>query len=306
MKNKLTLILILIMALTVLGGYSKVEAGTISFGEPDWTGIRAKNAVANQILEKIGYETETTIAADEALHHSLATDNLDVHLGSWMPSVEAILEEIENDIDIVATNMDEGIYTLGVPSYVWEAGVRSFADLADHAEKFDKTLYLGPVGWPFSEAMAEAIESDTYGLGDWEIKNSSTPAMLAQMERAVQNEEWIVTLAWRPHWMNYIMDIKYLEDPKEIWADPESWVNTLARTGLENDHPQVYKFLEQFKVDVEDNDMWIYEIGQEERDAEKVASEWIANNLSTVAEWLRGVKAANGEPAIEVLKNNLN
>jgi glycine betaine/proline transport system substrate-binding protein len=309
MESNKFLIPILILLLVVAVGGGKTKASNnkdvITLGEPDWAGIRVKNAVVKSVLENIGYETEVQMASDAALHQAIASGDLDVHLGSWMPSVEPTIKNIKDEIDIVATNMEDGIYTLGVPKYVWDAGVKSFADLHKYADKFDHKLYLGPVGWPFSKAMKKAIEKDIYNLGDWEIVNSNTTALMAKMKRAVKNKEWMVSLAWEPHWMNYILDIKYLTDPKGVWKNPDSWVNTLARQGLQEDRPEVYKFLKQFKVSPEVCNEWIYKVGNKNIDADKVAKDWVKNNISTVEKWLNGVKTANGKPAAEVLKENL-
>lgn len=38
------------------------------------------------------------------------------------------------------------------------------------------------------------------------------------------------------------------------------------QTRFEEDYPQVYRFLQQFRVDVEDNSQYINEIGFKERD----------------------------------------
>ena len=34
-------------------------------------------------------------------------------------------------------NLEGAKYTLAVPTYVYEAGVKTFADIAAHADKFD-------------------------------------------------------------------------------------------------------------------------------------------------------------------------
>jgi glycine betaine/proline transport system substrate-binding protein len=183
--------------------------------------------------------------------------------------------------------------------------VKSFADLDKYAEKFDHKLYVGPIGWEFTKKIKKAVENDIYGLGDWELVNSSQTAMLANMKRAVKNKEWIVTLAWKPHWMNYVMDIKYLKDPKNVWVNAESWVDTLIRPGFKGDYPEVYKFLNQFEVNNDMSNEWIYYIGYKDQDPQKVAKKWVRNNLDIVKGWLRGIKASNGKDAFTVLKSKV-
>ncbi|ADL13748.1 ABC transporter substrate-binding protein [Acetohalobium arabaticum] len=299
-------LLVVISAASLVSGQALAESNDmIILGEADWPGIRAKNAVAVHVLETIGYSVETQTGADPIMYQGLAQGDIDAYLGSWMPSMENTRKELKDKINVVATNMDEGIYTMAVPEYVWEAGVRSYADLDKHADKFNHKMYVGPAGWASSKTMAKAVKKDIYGLGDWQAVNSSQSAMMAQVKRSVRREEWIVFIGWQPHWMNYILDIKYLKDPKGLWVSPESWVDTITRTGFKEDHPEVNKFLKQFKVDVEANDKWIYEVGKNSRDSKEVAREWITENMDVVKGWLEGVKAQNGKKAAEVLEEKL-
>jgi len=105
--------------------------------------------------------------------------------------------------------------------------------------------------------------------------------------------------------MNAEHDLKYLSDPQRLWESPYSWVDTLTRKGFQEDYPGVYRFLQQFKVDVEDNDQWIYEIGYNERDEMEVAEEWVENNILKVRKWLSMVKTPEGENAYQKLVENI-
>ena len=303
-KSILNVVLILLLLFVAVSSTVSAQE-PISLGEADWPGIWAKNAVAKHIMTNIGYDVEIKAVKNVMIYNSMADQGIDIYLGSWMPSDKPIRKEMEGKIEVVTTNLEEGLYTLGVPKYAWEAGVKSFADLDEYAEKFDHKIYAGPVGWAFTEAIQKAIDNDIYGLGDWEIVNSSQTAMIANMKRAMKKEDWIVTLAWKPHWMNYIMDIKYLEDPKDVWVSAESWVNTLTRNGFKDDNPQIYKFLEQFKVNSEMSNEWIYYIGYKEQEPKEVAKNWVENNPDVVEKWLQGVKTKDGKDAFKVLKENL-
>ena len=306
MKKILIASMAVFLVVGIFSGISTAQTDeTITLGEGDWPGIRAKNAVVETIIESIGYEAERMTARDPLLHQGLKQGDVDVHLGSWMPQITEMREKYRGDYDYVTQNMTEGIYTMAVPQYVWEAGVKSHADLQKHAEKFDKKLFVGPNGWASSKKMNEAKKNDIYGLGDWTIVNSSQSAMIAQIESSIKNKEWIVFAGWRPHWMNTTFDMKYLDDPKTLWESPYSWVDTLVRSGFKDDYPQVYRFLQQFRVDVEDNDKWIYEIGYNERDDKEVAREWLKNNIVKVRRWLSMVETKDGKDAYNVLKDEL-
>ena len=306
MKKLLTISLLIMIVLT---GVLTAQVGAeepIRLAECNWPGIRAKNEVANYILNNIGYETNSSMVSDPVAHQGIASGKLDIHLGSWMPSMSETREKIKDDIDVATTNMDEGLYTMAVPEYVWEAGVKSYADLNKYADKFNRTLFTGPVGWQSTKKMRTAVNKDIYNLGDWKVQTSTQGALMARIEKAINDKEWITFIAWKPHWINYMFDLKYLDDPEQLWESPESWVDTLARKGLKEEHPEVYKFFSQYKVSAEASNEWIYKIGKNSKAPDIVAENWIKNNLDTVKGWLVGVKAKNGQPAFKVLKEKIN
>jgi len=307
MKKLTIFILSFVLLVGLLSGSVLAQSEEpIMFGEGDWPGIRAKNSVVEFILENIGYEVERTTARDPIIHQGLTQGDIDVFIGSWMPQIMDMRNKYKDEINYVTQNMTEGLYTMAVPQYVYEAGVKSHADLQKHADKFEKKMYVGPAGWASSKKMNKAIDEDIYGLGDWTAINSSQSALMAQVDKSINEEEWIVFVGWRPHWMNAEYNLKYLEDPDRLWESPYSWVDTLTRKGFKEDYPQVYRFLQQFRVDVEDNDQWIYEIGYNERDEMEVAEEWVKNNILEVRRWLSMVETPAGEDAYQTLVNNLN
>src|SRR3712207_8386786 len=82
---------------------------------------------------------------------------------------------------------------------------------------------------------------------DYEVVDSSTPAMLGQVESSLENEEPIAFTAWKPHWMFTAFDIRYLEDPEGEMGGPEE-LSAIAREGLEEDAPEAFQFLDNINL----------------------------------------------------------
>ncbi|MDZ7749159.1 MAG: ABC transporter substrate-binding protein [Halofilum sp. (in: g-proteobacteria)] len=281
------------------------DAPTIRFGTPTWPGVTVKTEVAAQLVETMGYAVEQTNASPAFAYNALTSDDLDVFLGGWMPTQENMLDPLveKEEVEVLATNISDAVMGIAVPKYVWDAGVRTEADLAAHADKFEHTIYGIEPGTGFNESIKDAIANDRHGLGDWEMVPSSTSGMLSQVGRSIEREEWIVFLGWEPHWMNVAYDIEYLEavgEPKI--AATRSDVLTVGNPKTMKAHPEIARFLRQYVVDKQDQSEWVLEYSYEDRDKEVVASEWIAANLDTVAAWLDGVKARDGGPAIEAVR----
>jgi len=305
LRRALTGAAIALGALATAGTAAADEAPTIRFGTPTWPGVTVKSEVAAQLLRHIGYQTSNITGSPSVILNSLKTDDLDIYLGGWMPTEKDMIDPLvaEGEVETLTTNISDAMMGLAVPTSVWEAGVKTEADLAAHADKFESKIYGIEAGTGFNKSIKEAIANDRHGLGDWQLIPSSTSAMLAQVGRLTDRDEWIVFLGWEPHWMNIAYDIKYLKavgDPKI--AETKSDVLTVANVEMVERHPQVAKFFSQYQVKKDEQSKWVYEYSYKERPHEEVASEWIAANMDRVAEFLDGVTARNGEPAIEAVK----
>jgi len=248
-----------------------------------------------------------TAAPETIIFKSLESEELDVFLGNWLPSMEVSFNEYKEKgvVHNVRINLEDVVYRTAVPAYVYEAGVTSLADLNEHAEKFDSKIYGIEPGNNGNIIMSNAIDDNAYNLGDWSVQASSTAGMLSSVKRAVNNEEWIAFNGWKPHYMNVMFDIKYLEDPEGVWGESDS-VYTVARNGYQDENPNFYKFLEQFTVTAPIQNKWIDEYQNKERDPEVVAEEWIANNLDVVNQWVFGVKPADGRMARKAIAEIVN
>lgn len=316
MKAKLSYLLILSLVFAfVLGGVFATHAKEhkVRFGYINWPGVTVKTHVADKLLTTLGYEVEMTQLQVPATYKALSIGNLDVFLGGWIPTMKTYLDPYlkEGTIKQLAVNLNETVYRNAVPEYVWEKGVHSLADLdkPKYRDKFDLNgngkpeIYGIEPGNEGNKIDIQAIENDTYGLGDWEFIPSSTAGMLSQVKQAAKNDQWIIFLGWKPHWMNIEWNLKYLKDPERIWPEPgKEVVWTLSRKGFEEDKPNLYKFFKQFEVTPAWQSDWIYGYTYEEKEPENVAETWIKNHLDVVDMLVYGVKSVDGKRARDVIR----
>ncbi|TYB30633.1 MAG: glycine/betaine ABC transporter substrate-binding protein [Candidatus Mcinerneyibacterium aminivorans] len=307
MEFKKIMMVVLIVSILLISSISHINAkkNEIIIAEANWPGIRAKTAAAKILLTKIGYPVSTKFVNDVVAHNGVAEDQIDIYMGSWMPTRKDTMEKIKDKVEIAATNTDNCLYIMGVPKYVWDQGVKTFADLEKYKDKFDKKMYVGPSGWAADKIMQKAIDNNVYNLGDWEVVNSTQGATLAQVTKSIREKEWICFVAWKPHWMNYMFDIKYLKDPEKLWEDPISTVLTLVPKNFKSKWPEAHKLTKNLIFDIEVLNKWIYEIGKNNTDPEKTVLKWMKNNKKQVEKWLDGVKAKNGEDAYKVFLQNI-
>ncbi|HKL75989.1 MAG TPA: glycine betaine ABC transporter substrate-binding protein [Halanaerobiales bacterium] len=307
MKKLLTILAISAILISSFSLFATAQNSdnVITLGDSNWPGLRGKNAIVNYILENIGYKVERTSATDPMLRQGIINGDIDIYLGTWMPSLQKARTQNQDKQHLVTKNMHNGLLGMAVPKYVAEQGVTSLEDLQEHADKFDKKLYVGPAGWVYDGKIREAQKDNIYNLEDWELVSSNPAALWTELEQAIENEEWIVWAAWQPHWMNTVYDMVYLEDPETIFGNKYSWVETLTRKGFPEEHPQVTTFLKNFIIKSETQSLLSYQIGEKEKDADEFAKKWVKDNIYRVSTFLALVEAPNGEPAIDVLRENI-
>ncbi|MFW6271171.1 MAG: ABC transporter substrate-binding protein [Bacillota bacterium] len=313
----ISLLIIMLIGIGIFTNYNSVVSAqnnkTVKFGYVEWPGVTVKTHVAKTITEYLGYETEMTSGMKPTILKGLDIKDLDIFLGLWLPQMDNDFKPYKEkgSIEIVRVNLEDVVWRTGVPEYVWEAGIKSHEDLAEHADKFDHKWYGLEPGSSGNTIMQEAIKNNIYDLGDWKVVTSSEASMMAAVEKHINKNEWIAWSAWKPHWMNIKYDIKYLDDPEHIWAEEgtDKRVLTVTRDNFKKDMPNYYNFLKQFKITSPIQSEWILEYGKNNKPAEEVAKEWIANNLDIVNQWVFGVKSVDGRMARKVIaekveKNN--
>lgn len=281
-------------------------ASEIKFGVPNWPGVTVKTEVAAQLLEAMGYETEQMSATSIFIVKSMTGGQLDAFLGGWLPQQANYLTPAleEGKLKKLTVNVVDPMMGLAVPEYVWNAGVHSVADLAEHADQFKHKIYGIEVGSAVNTMIVRAIKDDFQNLGGWDLVESSTSGMLVQVGYAIEHDQWIVFEGWQPHWMNVVYNIKYL---KPVQANSKiahtiSNVLTVVTPQFAKQAPQATHFLSQMQIKKRTMSNWILAITKKERDPVDIAQDWISTHLDVVAQWLEGVKTLEGKPAIKAVR----
>jgi glycine betaine/proline transport system substrate-binding protein len=282
---------------------------TVRFSDVGWSCITATTAIAGKILGGLGYDSKAPVLSVPVTFESLKTKDIDAFLGLWLPTQESMIQPYFDSgaIEKVATNLEGAKYTLAVPKYVADGGVKSFADLAKHADKFDSKIYGIEPGNDGNQIIQDMIDKNAFGLADWEVVESSEQGMLTQVARAARGKDWIVFLGWEPHPMNSNFELAYLEGGDDYFGPNlgGATVYTLARQGYAQDCPNVGKLLGNltFTLKVENTLMsWMLDDGMEPAAA---AEKFMKENPDTLAKWLAGVETLDGKDGLAAVKADL-
>ncbi|BCD85624.1 glycine/betaine ABC transporter substrate-binding protein [Pseudomonas solani] len=282
------------------------RCATVKLGDPGWSDIAVTNGVARLLLDGLGYKAETQTLAVPIIFAGLQKGQVDVFLGNWMPAQQSNYDKFvaAGEVDKVAQNLGGTEYTLAVPTYAYDAGVKTFADLDKHADRFKHTLYGIAAGSPANISIQDMIKGDEFGLGDWKLVESSEQAMLVQVGRAVKRKDFVVFLGWTPHPMNVQYDMKYLKGGEKYFG-ASGTVNTLARKGYAQQCPNVGKLLANLAFTQEMENAVMNEVLSKNASNDEAVKAWLKANPQVVEGWLQGVTTREGGDALAAVKAKL-
>jgi len=282
---------------------------TIRMSDPGWTDITSTNAIAGVLLSALGYKQDVKTLSVPIGYESMKNRNVDVFLGNWMPAQQKFMDSLNEAkaVEVLATNLSGAKFTLAVPNYVADAGVKDFKDLATNADKFDKQIYGIEPGAPANANIQKMVDANDFGLKGWKVVESGEQAMLAQVKRSENGKGWIVFLAWAPHPMNEKFAITYLSGGDAYFGANYGGadVRTLARTGWSAECPNAATFFKNLKFDLSIENAMMGKILDDGMEASAAAKAWLKANPAALGPWLEGVTTFDGKPGLPAVKTAL-
>ena len=282
---------------------------TVRFSDVGWTDITATTALTSAVLEGLGYQTSAEILSVPVTYQSLKNGDIDVFLGNWMPTMEGDIAPFKADgsVETVRANLEGAKYTLAVPKYLADQGLKDYADIAKFKDQLKGQIYGIEPGNDGNRLIQKMIDEDKFGLGGFELVESSEQGMLAQVERAGRNQDAIVFLGWEPHPMNTRFQLAYLTGGDEVFGPNfgGATVYTNVRKGYVQECPNVGKLLQNlaFVLNMESEVMGkILDDGMEPKEA---ATAWLKANPGVLDAWLAGVTTVDGGDGLAAVKGQL-
>jgi glycine betaine/proline transport system substrate-binding protein len=290
------------------GAYAN-QCETVRFADVGWTDITATTAVTSELLKGLGYKTKTDLLSVPVTYSSMANGDIDVFLGNWMPTMEGDIAKYREagTVETVRANLEGAKYTLAVPKYVYDAGVKSFADLAKHADKFKDRIYGIEPGNDGNRLIQDMIDSDAFGLKDFSLVESSEAGMVSQVSRAVRRNQWIVYLGWAPHPMNSNVEMEYLSGGDDFFGPNYGGANvyTNVRQDYLSECQNVGQLLKNLEFSLEMENQLMEAILNQKQKPAKAAQEWLNANPQQFEAWLEGVKTLDGKDAKQAITSYL-
>jgi len=271
----------------------------VRFSDVGWTDITATTAATSVVLKALGYTPKTQLLSVPVTYSSLKNNDIDVFLGNWMPTMEADIKPYREDgsVETVRANLEGAKYTLAVPKYTYDAGLKTFADIAKFKDSLNGKIYGIEPGNDGNRLILDMIDKNAFGLKGFTVVESSEQGMLSQVARVKRKKTDIVFLGWEPHPMNSNFEMKYLEGGDDFFGPNlgGATIYTNVRKGYTAECPNVGALLKNLVFNLKMENEIMGAILNDGTEADKAATTWIKANPSILDTWLKGVKTRKGD-----------
>ncbi|WP_246096285.1 glycine betaine ABC transporter substrate-binding protein [Paenibacillus sinopodophylli] len=284
--NRLSIIAAAVLVIALVAGCSSSGSSKkkVTLAYVAWDSEIASSYVVKEVLEqKLNYEVELLQVDAGPMWAGISDGSADAMVAAWLPTTHAsYISKYNGKYEDLGQNLEGTKVGLVVPQYM---DINSIEELNGAVgDSVDYTIIGIEPGAGLMMSTEKVL--DEYKLRDkWTLLESSSAAMTQQLEKAYAKQEPIIVTGWTPHWMFAKMDLKYLEDPSNVYGGDEQ-IHTIARKGLKEDQPEAFTFLDKFNWTPDDMAAVMIDI-QEGKTPEDAAKAWVEQNADKVEAWLK-------------------
>jgi len=244
-----------------------------------WAEGVAMTHIAKVIMEEKGYHVVIQRATPDMILASMNNGDTDVYLDVWLPLTHGSKVAKFPNLQELGTSYSHARNGLVVPDYV---SIDNIEELKTHQEEFNGQIIGIEKGAGITRAVDQVIVD--YGL-DYRQINSSTVAMITELQNAIRAKRWIVVAGWQPHWMFAKMKLKFLDDPKKTLGDAEQ-IKIFTRKAFKIEQPELAKFFSKIYFDETAMANLLSEM-EASKNKEAVAKQWVEQHRDLVEGWIR-------------------
>ncbi len=272
----------------------------VRFADVGWTDITSTTASVSTLLSALGYKPKTDVLALPVTFASMKNKDIDVFLGNWMPTMEADLAPYKKDgsIETVRVNLEGAKYTLAVPTYLYNKGLKSFADIGKFYDQLGGKIYGIEPGNDGNRLILKMIADNKFGLGKFELVESSEQGMLSQVARQTRGEKPVVFLGWDPIHELELQDL--LPFGRRRCIRPQLWWRDDLHPSSQGIYDRVSECGQtafEYRLLAADGKRIMGAILNDGKAPEAAAKQWLAAHPETWKPWLDGVTTFDGKPA---------
>ncbi len=296
------------------------QAADMVIGVPNWPSVAVTAEVIKVVLEEnLGLEIELQNGTNPIIFEAMDAGSMHVHPEVWLPNQANLNQTYVKDKGTVKMN------PAGVAAFqgmcvtkgtAERTGIKKLSELTnpDMAAKFDTDgdglgeIWIGAPGW--ASTNIEKIRGKSYGYSEtMTLKEMDETLALAEVDNAVAQDQDIVFFCYTPHHMFALHELVILEEPAydaAKWTviqptdDPEwleksdaavawdlAYLHIHYAASLDTDLPEAAGVLSKIKFDTDTISKMTFALVVEKQDPSEFAKNWVAENSSTVDNWLK-------------------
>ncbi len=289
-----------VAAVTCKGDGTK---GDVKMMINQWVGAAANVAVAQCLLQQMGYKVETSTLAEEIAWQGFDTGQVDVILENWghPPLEKKYITDTKKATD-AGPNGVTGIIGWYVPGWMVDKypditdykNLNKYADLFKTSESGDKGQFLGsdPTFVQYDEALIA-----NNGLNFKDVFSGSEAASITAFQAADKNQTPLIGYFYDPQWLQN--EIKLVQvhlppytpgcdaDLKKVTCDyPPYVLNKIVRTDWLTNAGAAGTFIKNFKWGNKDQNEVADLITNKNMTPEDAAKQWINEHPQTWQAWI--------------------
>lgn len=282
--SRLSLFFTLVALLSVIGcnsaGSGDVDDNqrtTVRLVYPNWSeGIAITHLAQVLLEEEMGYDVEMKLTDAEAAYAEVAEGKADFFCDAWLPETQmTYYERHKAELEQIGIIYPEARTGLLVPEYSQLQKIEDLSSVSIPISGIDSTAGI-------MEQAANAIA--TYGLSN-QLLNQSESEMTSQLNEAIKRREEIVVTGWEPHWIFARYDLRFLNDPNEVFGKKEQIYTIGNKTSIQ-EIPTAVRFFERMQLSEKQLNQLIDFVRVEE-DPEIGVKKWIQKNEFIVNQWVK-------------------
>jgi glycine betaine/proline transport system substrate-binding protein len=287
-------------AATCKGDGSK---GEVKMMINQWVGAAANVAVAQCLLQQMGYKVTTSTLAEEVAWQGFQTGEVDVILENWgHPDLEKKYIQTDKLAQDDGPNGVTGIIGWYVPGWMidkypdmadWH-NLNKYAELFKTSESGDKGQFLGsdPTFVQYDVALIANLH-----LNFKDVFSGSEAATITAFQQADKNKTPLIGYFYDPQWLQ--SEIKLVQihlpaytpgcdaDLKKVACDyPPYVLNKIVRTKFATDGGDAATFIKNFSWGNADQNSVADAITNKNMSPENAAKQWIDANPTKWAAWM--------------------
>jgi glycine betaine/proline transport system substrate-binding protein len=279
------------------------DKGTVKLMINQWVGAQANVAVAQCLLQQMGYKVESQTLAEEVAWQGFPTGDVDVILENWgHPDLEKKYITEDKVAQDGGPNGVTGIIGWYVPQWMvdqypditdWK-NLNKYADLFKTSESGDKGQFLGsdPTFVQSDEALIKNLN-----LNYKVVFSGSEAASITAFQQATANKTPLIGYFYDPQWLH--AEIKLVQvklppytpgcdkDLKAVACDyPPYVINKIIATKFVENGGDAFTFIKNFKWSNADQNAVADSISNKNMTPEDAAKKWVTENPQTWQAWM--------------------